>query len=66
MPIVSKKHWRGDDDHGDPRFDEKNYMELVDIRIYVELLSKAFNNLDLDDGVIRKLPEIRAKFKDRK
>ena len=57
-----KKQWRGDDDQGDPRSNTASHEELVDIRVYVELLSKAFNNLDLDNGVRAKLPIIRAKF----
>ena len=57
-----KKEWRGDDDKGDPRFTTANHEELVDIRIYVELLAKAFNNQDLDAGALVKLPKIRAKL----
>jgi|SRR5882762_7517359 len=56
-----KKQWRGDDDQGDPRLNKDNHEELVDIRIYVELLALAFN-INLDAGIQYKLPVIRAKF----
>ena len=58
-----KKEWRGDDDKCDPRHDAAVHDELVDVRVYVELLAHAMFNLDLDNGVRAKIPEIRAKFK---
>ena len=52
-----KKQWRGDDLDLCPAIKK----ELADIRIYLHLLATALE-VDLDEAVEEKLPEIRAKF----
>lgn len=55
-----KKHWRGDKVIS-PRNSVSTHNELVDIRVYTELLAHALG-IDLNEAVENKLPEIRAKF----